>query len=187
MRYRRVGFRGVEAGSGAVIGVDDAVVARMVADTCDAEALPLLAFALERLAAGVGRGGWLTSERSEQIGGVAGRASATPPSSTCRDPRSLRPCRDLRCALLSSSVAERTTGPGGIHRGQPGTRVILTRSLTTAATTGGGPIAAIRRSPSRRRHQEGLIHQPANYLFTRTDGFGPAHIAIRLSQPSTNS
>jgi Novel STAND NTPase 1/TIR domain len=60
----------------AGIGVDDALVARMVADTGTGEALPLLAYALEQVAAGVARGGRLTSERYDQIGGVAAALSA---------------------------------------------------------------------------------------------------------------
>jgi hypothetical protein len=47
-------------------------VARLVTDTDTGEALPLLAFALEQLADGVGRGGHLSATRYEQLGGVQG-------------------------------------------------------------------------------------------------------------------
>jgi hypothetical protein len=56
----------------AGIGIDQELVARLVTDTDTGEALPLLAFALEQLADGVGRGGHLSATRYEQLGGVQG-------------------------------------------------------------------------------------------------------------------
>jgi WD40 repeat protein len=56
----------------AGIGVDEHLVARLIADTASGEALPLLAFTLSRLALGVSRGGQLSYERYEQLGGVQG-------------------------------------------------------------------------------------------------------------------
>ncbi|MGH3810976.1 MAG: TIR domain-containing protein, partial [Pseudonocardiaceae bacterium] len=56
----------------AGIGVDDELVARLVADTDTGEALPLLAFTLAQLAADVDRGGRLSAVRYEQLGGVRG-------------------------------------------------------------------------------------------------------------------
>ncbi|MGH3993518.1 MAG: hypothetical protein ACRDSN_13785, partial [Pseudonocardiaceae bacterium] len=56
----------------AGIGVDDELVARLVADTDTGEALPLLAFTLAQLAEGVSRGGRLSSARYNQLGGVQG-------------------------------------------------------------------------------------------------------------------
>lgn len=56
----------------AGIGVDEELVAQMVADTNGGEALPLLAFTLAQLAEGVTRGGQLSPRRYEQIGGVQG-------------------------------------------------------------------------------------------------------------------
>ncbi|MGH3771483.1 MAG: toll/interleukin-1 receptor domain-containing protein [Pseudonocardiaceae bacterium] len=56
----------------AGIGVDEDLVARLVADTDTGEALPLLAFTLSQLAEGVGRGGHLSVARYEQLGGVQG-------------------------------------------------------------------------------------------------------------------
>jgi hypothetical protein len=56
----------------AGIGVDRQLVARLVADTDTGEALPLLAFTLEQLAKGVGRGGRLSEERYDELGGVQG-------------------------------------------------------------------------------------------------------------------
>ncbi len=56
----------------AGIGVDEELVARLVADTDSGEALPLLAFTLAQLAEGVGRGGQLSVARYEQLGGVQG-------------------------------------------------------------------------------------------------------------------
>jgi WD40 repeat protein len=56
----------------AGIGVDDELVDRLVGDTDTGEALPLLAFALEQLSDGVGRGGQLSAARYEQLGGVQG-------------------------------------------------------------------------------------------------------------------
>jgi WD40 repeat protein len=55
----------------AGIGIDDELVARLVDDTGGGEALPLLAFVLERLA-GVRRGGALSAEDYERLGGVQG-------------------------------------------------------------------------------------------------------------------
>ena len=56
----------------AGIKVDEELVARMVADTDSGDALPLLAFTLAQLSDGVGRGGQLSAQRYDQIGGVRG-------------------------------------------------------------------------------------------------------------------
>ncbi|MGH3702969.1 MAG: TIR domain-containing protein, partial [Pseudonocardiaceae bacterium] len=60
----------------ASIGVDDELVARMVADTDSGEALPLLAFTLAQLAEGVTRGGQLSPQRYDQVKGVQGALSS---------------------------------------------------------------------------------------------------------------
>jgi energy-coupling factor transporter ATP-binding protein EcfA2 len=56
----------------AGISLDDGLVARLVADTGGGEALPLLAYTLEKLAADVTRGGQLSTTRYEELGGVQG-------------------------------------------------------------------------------------------------------------------
>ncbi len=56
----------------AGIEVDDELVARLVADTGSGDALPLLAFVLGELAAGVPRGGALSAQHYERLGGVRG-------------------------------------------------------------------------------------------------------------------
>jgi WD40 repeat protein len=56
----------------AGIAVDDGLVARLVADTDTGDALPLLAFTLAQLAHDVGRGGRLSTDRYDQLGGVQG-------------------------------------------------------------------------------------------------------------------
>ena len=56
----------------AGIGVEAELVARLVADTGTGEALPLLAFTLNRLADGAGRGDKLSLARYEELGGVRG-------------------------------------------------------------------------------------------------------------------
>ncbi|HEU0087778.1 MAG TPA: TIR domain-containing protein [Pseudonocardiaceae bacterium] len=56
----------------AGIDVDEHLVARLVDDTADGEALPLLAFTLAQLAEGVSRGGKLSAVRYHQLGGVQG-------------------------------------------------------------------------------------------------------------------
>ncbi|HVI19198.1 MAG TPA: hypothetical protein VM712_12505, partial [Gaiellales bacterium] len=56
----------------AGIGIDADLVHRLVADTGDGDALPLLAYALEQLATGVHRGGRLFTSRYEELGGVQG-------------------------------------------------------------------------------------------------------------------
>ncbi|MGH3809610.1 MAG: TIR domain-containing protein, partial [Pseudonocardiaceae bacterium] len=56
----------------AGIAMDERLVARLVEDTDSGEALPLLAFALAQLADGVGRGGRLSPQRYDQLGGVRG-------------------------------------------------------------------------------------------------------------------
>jgi hypothetical protein len=53
----------------AGIGVDDDLVARVVADTDSGEALPLLAFILAQLAEGISRGGHLSGARYDQLEG----------------------------------------------------------------------------------------------------------------------
>jgi WD40 repeat protein/type II secretory pathway predicted ATPase ExeA len=56
----------------AGIGVDEELVERLVGDTDSGQALPVLAFTLEQLADGVGRGGQLSAARYGQLGGVQG-------------------------------------------------------------------------------------------------------------------
>ncbi|WP_239406136.1 TIR domain-containing protein, partial [Frankia sp. Cj3] len=56
----------------ARIAVDDELVARLVADTGAGEALPLLAFVLERLADEIEPGGSLSAARYDLLGGVHG-------------------------------------------------------------------------------------------------------------------
>ncbi|MFD0363157.1 TIR domain-containing protein [Nocardia sp. GCM10030253] len=56
----------------AGLGVDDDLVAELLADTDSGEALPLLAFALERLADGLHRGDVLSHQRYRETGGVRG-------------------------------------------------------------------------------------------------------------------
>ncbi|MGW4843159.1 nSTAND1 domain-containing NTPase [Nocardia brasiliensis] len=56
----------------AGIGIDDGLVAELLADTDSGEALPMLAFVLERLADGVHRGGTLSLQRYRETGGVQG-------------------------------------------------------------------------------------------------------------------
>ncbi len=71
---RRDALRAVIEGPARLtgIGVEDDLVARLVADTDSGEALPLLAFTLAQLADGVGRGGQLSGTRYGQLGGVQG-------------------------------------------------------------------------------------------------------------------
>jgi len=56
----------------AGLSFDDDLVTRLVTDTGSGDALPLLAFTLEQLADGVRRGGQLTHQRYDEIGGVQG-------------------------------------------------------------------------------------------------------------------
>src|SRR4051812_12249010 len=64
--------RAARRAAGAGMGVDEELVARLVADTGGGEALPLLAYTLEKLADGVTRGGRLSATRYEELGGVRG-------------------------------------------------------------------------------------------------------------------
>jgi hypothetical protein len=68
---RREALRAVIQGPAQLAGitVSDDLVARLVTDTDSGEALPLLAFTLAQLADGVGRGGQLSQERYERLGG----------------------------------------------------------------------------------------------------------------------
>ena len=59
----------------AGIDVDAALVDRLVEDTNNGEALPLLAFTLAQLAEGIRRGGQLSATRYDQLGGVQGALS----------------------------------------------------------------------------------------------------------------
>jgi WD40 repeat protein len=56
----------------AGIRIEEQLVDRLVGDSDTGEALPLLAFTLEQLADGVGRGGQLSTARYEELGGVQG-------------------------------------------------------------------------------------------------------------------
>ncbi len=71
---RREALRAVIEGPArlAGIGVDEDLVAQLVTDTDSGEALPLLAFTLAQLADGVRRGGRLSRQRYDQLGGVQG-------------------------------------------------------------------------------------------------------------------
>ena len=78
----------------AGIAVADNLVARLIADTDSGEALPLLAFTLAHLADGVIRGGRLSQQRYDQLGGVQGAltrqadaalADASGASGRCRE------------------------------------------------------------------------------------------------------
>ncbi|MEV6252584.1 TIR domain-containing protein [Nocardia sp. NPDC051911] len=71
---RKGGLREVIERPARVAGfrIDDGLVTELLADTDSGEALPLLAFALERLADGVHRGGTLSLQRYDETGGVRG-------------------------------------------------------------------------------------------------------------------
>ena len=56
----------------AGLSFEDDLVTRLVTATGSGDALPLLAFTLEQLADGVRRGGQLTHQRYDEIGGVQG-------------------------------------------------------------------------------------------------------------------
>jgi type II secretory pathway predicted ATPase ExeA len=62
----------VEPTRSAGLHIDDDLVDRLVADTEDGKALPLLAYTLARLAAGLRRGGRLLESRYDELGGVQG-------------------------------------------------------------------------------------------------------------------
>ena len=83
----------------AGIGVEEGLVARLVADTEGGEALPLLAYTLEQLVEGVGRGGRLLSSRYDQLGGVQGTLTRQAD------------------AALAEATAVGGRGPDGVLRG----------------------------------------------------------------------
>jgi WD40 repeat protein len=56
----------------AGLRIEPELVARLVADTGSGEALPLLAFTLQQLAEGLSRGGTLSADRYDSLGGVHG-------------------------------------------------------------------------------------------------------------------
>ncbi len=72
--FRREVLRDVieEPARVAGIGIDHELVERLIADTDSGDALPLLAFVLERLGEGVHRGGQLSFARYLEAGGVKG-------------------------------------------------------------------------------------------------------------------
>ena len=57
----------------AGVALEKGLVAQLVADTDGGEALPLLAYTLEQLVEGVGRGGRLLVSRYEQLGACVAR------------------------------------------------------------------------------------------------------------------
>jgi WD40 repeat protein len=67
-------LRDIITGPARIAGIkaDEELVARMVSDTGSGEALPLLAFVLERLAVGLRRGDELSRQLYELLGGVHG-------------------------------------------------------------------------------------------------------------------
>ncbi len=75
----------------AGIAVQEGLAERMVADTGGGESLPLLAFTLEQLADGEWRGGQLTVDRYNAIGGVQGGAAQPGERRDARRPTRVRP------------------------------------------------------------------------------------------------
>ncbi len=105
----------------AGIAIEDGLVARLVADTEGGEALPLLAYTLEQLVEGVGRGGRLLMSRYEQLGGVQGtltrQADAALAEAVAR--RWPRPgCRGAGPACDWSPSMRRVTRRDGGYRGR---------------------------------------------------------------------
>jgi WD40 repeat protein len=85
----------------AGISIDRGLVERIVADTASGEALPLLAFTMHQLAEGVDRGGTLSSDRYDQLGGVNGALARQADAAEARArENSGRTSRDVISSLL---------------------------------------------------------------------------------------
>jgi WD40 repeat protein len=136
----------------AGIGIDEELVARLVTDTGSGEALPLLAFVLERLAAGVGRGQTLSADRYELLGGVqgalAGQADAALAAACAATGRVEA---DVLAGLLrlvtvddAGQVTRRRVEPTSLP-GQVRTEVeeFVSRGLVSIGTDNGQPVVAV--------------------------------------------
>jgi WD40 repeat protein len=136
----------------AGIGIDEELVARLVTDTGSGDALPLLAFVLERLAAGVGRGQTLSADRYELLGGVqgalAGQADAALAAACAATGRVEA---DVLAALLrlvtvddAGQVTRRRVEPTSLP-GQVRAEVeeFVSRGLVSIGTDNGQPVVAV--------------------------------------------
>lgn len=83
-----------EPARAAGIAVSEELIARLIDDTGDGEALPLLAFTLAELADGVGAGGELSPRRYEALGGVQGALRRQADAALTEARRTTRRSRD---------------------------------------------------------------------------------------------
>ncbi|MCP2244508.1 nSTAND1 domain-containing NTPase [Lentzea aerocolonigenes] len=142
---RREALRQVIERPAAVAGItiDEQLVARMIDDTGDGTALPLLAFTLARLSDGVGRGGKLSSARYDALGGVRG-ALLEEADAALR--ASGRPERDVLAALLSLVTVDERGQPTRrhVHRGSfPELAEFVARRLLTTDTIAGETVIGV--------------------------------------------
>jgi WD40 repeat protein len=137
----------------AGIAVDDELAARLVADTADGEALPLLAFVLEQLAVDVGRGGKLSMQRYEQLGGVhralAGRADAALADACAATGRSASDVLAGLLRLVTVDEAGQVTRRRVDHTTLPDQvrteldQFVARRLLTSDVDNGGNPVVEV--------------------------------------------
>lgn len=120
----------------AGITVDERLTARMIEDTGDGTALPLLAYTLAQLSDGLRRGGTLSSQRYDALGGVRG-ALLQQADSALRATTAGR--RDVLAALLSLVTVDEHGRPmrRHTHDSRPELDEFVKRHLLTTDTIGG--------------------------------------------------
>ena len=101
----------------AGIDVDDDLVVRLVADTADGDALPLLAYTLAQLTQGVSRGGSLSRERYNRL-----PASTSSASCSARSRSRSAGTRSSGSTPLRPDCRRQSSAPGGRWAGQPAFR-----------------------------------------------------------------
>jgi hypothetical protein len=136
----------------AGITVDDELLARLVDDTGSGEALPLLAFVLDRLALGVDRGGGLSPIRYDEIGAVQGALAAQADAALAAACEATGRNRDAVLAGLLRLVTVDDTGQATRHRTSLGALPAAVRTeldefvgrrLLVVDTDDGDPVVAV--------------------------------------------
>jgi WD40 repeat protein len=127
----------------AGITIDEQLVARMIEDTGDGTALPLLAFTLAELSDGVRRGGKLSAARYDALGGVRGALVKEADAALAATSSSER---DVLAALLSLVTVDergRPTRRHVDHRALPELEEFVARHLLTTDTVAGEVVIGV--------------------------------------------
>ncbi|MEV6235878.1 TIR domain-containing protein [Lentzea sp. NPDC051838] len=128
----------------AGITVDDRLTARMVSDTGDGTALPLLAYTLAELSEGVRRGGRLSAGRYDALGGVRGALLEQANAALHATIASGHTERAVLAALLSLVTVDEHGQPVRRHsHSLPEHTEFVARHLLTTDTVAGNNVVGV--------------------------------------------